>query len=95
MADWASEMAGVTMINKCRGRKINYKTNNKPKNVFENTGVALNAYDKGKTSTKGNAKLKSEVPSTKEIRELTFFVIKEPYNAILGPDACIYRPSHH
>ena len=36
----------------------------------------------------GKAMLKCEVPSTKEIKQLTFFIIKEPYNAILGQDAC-------
>ena len=35
MADAASEMAGVTMINKGRGRKVNYKSSNKPKKVTE------------------------------------------------------------
>ena len=34
MADGASEMAGVTMVNKGRGRKVNYKTSNKPKESY-------------------------------------------------------------
>ena len=35
MADGASEMADVTMIDEGKGRKVNYKTSNKPKKVFE------------------------------------------------------------
>ena len=48
----------------------------------------MNAYGKGKIRPIGKAMLKCEVPSTKKIKQLTFFIIKEPYNAILGQDAC-------
>ena len=47
----------------------------------------MNAYGKGKIRPIGKAMLKCEAPSTKEIKQLTF-IIKEPYNAILGQDVC-------
>ena len=42
---------------------------------LKNTGVVLNAYGKGKIGPIGKAMLKCEVPSTKEIKQLTFFII--------------------
>ena len=55
---------------------------------IKKTSAVLSPYGKGQIKPMGKVLMKCEVPSTKKRLKLPFYVTREPYNAILGQDAC-------
>ena len=53
---------------------------------IKKTSAVWNPY--GQIKPMGSVLMKCEVPTTKKRLKLPFYVTREPYNAILGQDAC-------